>query len=89
MNHRCYSTFFGLPINDIAATAATILIENNPIAVGQIVENLDEEALNWDTSNKATGYYVTTILRDLDAIINAAVFDYVTYNQAQKNAKKN
>jgi hypothetical protein len=88
MNHQCYSTFFGLPLNDIAATAATILIENNPIAIGQIVENLNEEALNWDKSNKATGYYVTTILRDLDAIINAAVFDYVTYNQAKKNTKK-
>jgi hypothetical protein len=86
-NQRCYSTFFGLPINDIAATAAPILIENNPLAIGKIVENLNQESMNWDTKNQATGYFVTTILRDLDAIINAAVFDYVTYDQAQKNAK--
>lgn len=85
---RCYSTFFGVPTNDIAATAAAILIENNPLAVGLIVENLNHDSMNWDTNNQATGYYVNTILRDLDTIFNAAVFDYVTYHQTQKNAKK-
>ena len=85
--HRCYSTFFGLPINDIITTAANILIENNKIIIGYIVENLHQTALDWDHNNKATGYYVTTILRDLDAIINGAVFDYVAYTQTQKNAK--
>ena len=84
-NHQSYSTFFGLPINDIVATAAPILITNNPLAIGKIVENLNQEALDWDTTNQATGYYVTTILRDLDAIIHTAVFNYVAYDQSQKN----
>jgi hypothetical protein len=84
---KCFLTFFGLPFNDIVATAANILVENSPQAIANIINKLNNKEMDWDASNQHTGYYINTILRDLHAIVSAAVLDHVTYQQAQKNAK--
>jgi len=84
---KCFLTFFGLPFNDIVATAANMLVENSPQAIANIINKLNNKEMDWDASNQHTGYYINTILRDLHAIVSAAVLDHVTYQQAQKNAK--
>jgi acyl transferase domain-containing protein len=84
---KCFLTFFGLPFNDIVATAANMLVENSPQAIANIINKLNNKEMDWDASNQHTGYYINNILRDLHAIVSAAVLDHVTYQQAQKNAK--
>ena len=84
---KCFLTFFGLPFNDIVATAANILVENSPQAIANIINKLNNKEMDWDASNQHTGYYINNILRDLHAIVSAAVLDHVTYQQAPKNAK--
>ena len=85
---KCYLTFFGLPFNDFIATAADILIENSPQAISNVIENLNKEIMDWDTTNQHTGYYVTLIAGELDDVITSAIFDYVTYHQSLKVEKE-
>ena len=84
---KCFLTFFDLPFNDIAATAANMLVENSPQAIANIIAKLNSKEMEWDVDNQATGHYINTILRDLHAIVSVAVIDHVTYQKAQKNAK--
>jgi hypothetical protein len=82
-----YTNFFGLPSSDIIATAATMLITNSPQAVANVIERLNSQEMDWDQSSEPTGYYVLTIISELEAIINAAVIENIKYQQAIKTAK--
>ena len=86
-NTTSYTNFFGLPSNDIIATAATMLITNSPQAVANVIERLNSQEMDWDQSSEPTGYYVLTIISELEAIINAAVIENIKYQQAIKTAK--
>jgi len=86
-NVKSHIDFFGLPFNDIAATAATILIENSPQAVADVIEKLNSPELNWDLTNQQMGRYLTSIINDLDLIMQKAVVDHVNFHQAIKKEK--
>ena len=86
-NVNSYIEFFGLPFNDIAATAATILIDNSPQATADIIEKLNSPELEWDLTNQQMGRYVTTIVNDLDMILQKAVVSHVEYHKAIKKEK--
>ena len=86
-NTTSYTDFFGLPANDIIATAATMLITNSPQAVANVIERLHSPDMDWDQSSEQTGYYVITIISDLAEIINAAVIENIKYQQSIKAAK--
>jgi hypothetical protein len=91
-SNTSYVDFLGLPSIDILATAATILITNSPQAVANVIECLnkqetDNTELDWDQSNAHAGYYVNTIVTDLQDIFNATVIDNSLYQQSLKTAK--
>ena len=67
-NTTSYTNFFGLPSNDIIATAATMLITNSPQAVADVIEKLNSPELNWDLTNQQMGRYLTSIINDLDLL---------------------
>jgi len=82
-----YVEYLGLPSQDILATAATILITNIPQAVANVIERINKPEMDWDQSNVQTGYYVNTILIDLQEIFTVAVIDNSIYQQSLKTAK--
>ena len=86
-NAISYTSFFGLPSNDISATAATMLITNSPQAVANVIESLNSPEMDWDQSSEHTSYYVLSIISDLEAIINAAVIENIQFQQSIKHEK--
>ena len=84
---KSYVEFLDLPAIDILATAATILIKNSPQTVATVIENLNTPELNWDLSDVHQGYYVNTLLADLQEIFQAAIIDNISYQQTKKASK--